>query len=262
MFMTPWVLRLLIANIAVYFVTQSSPQLANALALVPALAYQRPWTPITYMFVHAGFEHLLFNMIGLFFFGPRVEMRLGGKNFLGLYVASGLAGAALSLIWTPFALIVGASGAIYGILIAFARYWPRERIYLYAVLPVEAWLLVAVYAGLSIFGGFGGFQRGVAHFAHLGGLVGGWLYLMWLERRSSAKQWREKVAVGPRRSLGRLVASDADDLKRWESIPLDQLHELNRREVDRLLAKARTAGVSSLSSDERACLDRFTFQRQ
>ena len=91
--MTPWVIRLLTANVVVYFLTASMPRVAELLAFVPAVAYQRPWTVVTYMFVHGSFTHLLFNMIGLFFFGPRIEDRLGERSFLFLYFLAGLGGA-------------------------------------------------------------------------------------------------------------------------------------------------------------------------
>jgi membrane associated rhomboid family serine protease len=104
--MTPWVMRLVVANVVMFFLTAAVPGLARELALVPALVLARPWTPFTYMFVHAGAFHLMFNMMGLFFFGPQLEARLGGARFLRLYLVSGLAGALFSLA-TPHVAIVG-----------------------------------------------------------------------------------------------------------------------------------------------------------
>ena len=86
--MTPWVRRLLIANIAIFFLsTTIMPYLFRDFVLIPTLLWQRPWTGISYMFLHGGLTHLLFNMLGLFFFGPRLEQRLGGPDFLKLYFA-------------------------------------------------------------------------------------------------------------------------------------------------------------------------------
>ena len=156
--MTYWVRRLVYANVGVFLLTLTgvlSRQDLNALVLVPALLPVRPWTVITYQFLHAGFWHLLMNMIGLFFFGPRLENRLGSRHFILLYLASGIGGAVLSIL-TPGAMIVGASGAVFGVLLGFARYWPRERIYVYALIPVEARVLVVFLAGLSLVSGFGG----------------------------------------------------------------------------------------------------------
>src|SRR5438552_731433 len=107
--MTPWVLRVIVANIAVYLLTVALPGASEQLAFVPVLILSRPWTLVTYMFVHAGVSHLLFNMLALFFFGPRLEFELGGERFLWLYFTSGIAGGLLSFVFSPLVAIVGAS---------------------------------------------------------------------------------------------------------------------------------------------------------
>ena len=254
MMMTPWVTRLLLANAAMYLVTLGVGGL-NALSflvLVPAYIPLRPWTVITYMFLHAGLGHIFFNMLALFFFGPRLEERLGGSRFLRLYLISGLGGALLSLI-TPFSAIVGASGAVFGVLYGFAHYWPRERIYIWGVLPVEARVLVTVVAVVSLYFGFRG-GGGVAHFAHLGGFLGGYLYLKLSERLSPAARFKAKAQVpGARRGAG-----GRSDLDRWKRIQRDGLHPLNREELNRILDKISAKGVDSLTAAERAFLERFS----
>ncbi|MGB5526944.1 MAG: rhomboid family intramembrane serine protease, partial [Gemmatimonadota bacterium] len=133
--MTPWVTRLLFANVALFFLSGALPSLFSLFALVPAWVVNRPWTLFTYMFLHGGFWHLAFNMLVLYFFGPRLESRLGGRVFLQLYFFSGLVAGLISVI-VPFVIpsfstmtaVVGASGALYGVLFAFAQYWPDERI--------------------------------------------------------------------------------------------------------------------------------------
>src|SRR5205807_7429701 len=129
---TPWVLRLIIANVAVFFLQQQSPDQLQALVLVPAQIPSHPWTVVTYMFLHAGMGHLFFNMLGLFFFGPRLELVIGGVRFLTLYFLSGIMGAALSL-FTPTAGIIGASGAVFGVFYGYAHFWPRDKIYVWGV---------------------------------------------------------------------------------------------------------------------------------
>ena len=146
--MTPWVLRLLIANIVMFLVAAPGTPLFQLLMFVPAWVLQRPWTPLTYMFLHANMAHILFNMLGLYFFGPRVEVRIGSRDFILLYLAAGLAGALLSFFFESVP-IVGASGAIFGVLLAFAHFWPDERIYLWFILPVPARLMV-IGTGMSI----------------------------------------------------------------------------------------------------------------
>ena len=249
--MTPWVKRLLVTNIAVFLATGFvvPGNLVNQLVLVPALLPIRPWTVITYQFLHAGFLHLLFNMVALYFFGPRLEARIGGKHFLLLYLLSGAGGAVLSLL-TPQAFIVGASGAVFGVLLGFARYWPRERIYIYALIPIEARVLVIFMAILSLWSGISG-GGNIAHFAHLGGFIGGWIYLKLMEHNSPARKFKMKVeATGLGRPSGR-------DLQRWEGLDREGLHPINKEEFDRVLAKAREHGAPSLTSQERAFMERF-----
>ena len=250
--MTPWARRLLIANVAVFFGTTLllPPILVDQLVLIPGLLAVRPWTVITYQFLHAGVMHLLFNMLGLYFFGPRLEARIGSRHFLFLYLASGAGGALLS-IFTPMARIVGASGAVFGVLLGFARYWPRERIYIYALIPVEARFLVVFLAALSLWSGFTG-GDGIAHFAHLGGFVGGWIYLKALERNSPARKFKQRVEASmvPGRPSAR-------DLERWTEVDSGTLHPVNRAEYERVLQKAREFGVPSLTVQERTFMERF-----
>jgi membrane associated rhomboid family serine protease len=246
--MSPWVTRLIVANVIAFLIQEvSGPQLEQLLAFRPELILMRPWTTITYMFLHGGIWHLFFNMLGLYFFGPALESRLGSRHFIALYFVSGLTGAAMTFL-NP-AWIIGASGGVFGVFLGFAYYWPRQRIMIWGIVPVEAWLLVAIMTAVSIFQ-IGG---GIAHFAHLGGYVGAFLYLKVMEARSPAKRFKRKAAGESKR----VFATDGSDLKRWGAIPLDDLHPINRHEVDRLLTKARTSGVASLTPDERATLERF-----
>lgn len=246
--MTPWVLRLVVANVVMFLVTGAAPGLFSALALVPAQVPLRPWTPFTYMFLHAGTFHLLFNMMGLFFFGPRLEARIGGTRFLRLYLVSGLSGALFSIA-TPHVPIVGASGAIFGVFVGFARYWPRAQVLIWGIVPVEARIMVILMTVLALMGGFGVGQSGVAHFAHLGGFVGGWLYLRGAEARSAATAFRQVARAAPR--------PDGAVVERWRRIDRSTLHPVNAEEVERVLAKMETLGASSLTPDERAFLERF-----
>lgn len=247
--MTPWVTRLIVANVLGFLLQQAFPAAMNLLVFHPGLILVRPWTAITYMFLHGDIWHLFFNMLGLYFFGPALESRLGSRHFLQLYFVSGLSGAALTFFSPSF--IIGASGATFGVFLGFAYYWPRQKIFIWGVLPVEARVLVAIMTVVSLFG-IGG---GIAHFAHLGGFVGAFLYLKLMEHRSPAKQFKRKAAGESKRSL--VFSSESADIKRWDAISLDGLHPINRHEVDRLLGKVRSDGVGSLTPEERATLDRF-----
>ncbi|MFV2006590.1 MAG: rhomboid family intramembrane serine protease [Longimicrobiales bacterium] len=265
MMMTPWVKRILIATIVVYFVAPPGSTLYHLLTFNPAAVFGvdqfyipsipfRPWTLVSYIFLHASFAHILFNMIGLFFFGPRLESKLGGKSFLYLYFLSGIGGALLSMPFMFNARIVGASGAVYGVVLGFAYFWPRERIYIWGVLPVQAWLLATFLVLSSLYSGITGSNSGVANFAHLGGLAAGFAYLKWSEWHTGKdrREFQRKLRHTPS-----MDASDNEIRRRWATIRLDGLHELNRGEVEELLAKVEASGVRSLSPDQRMFLDRM-----
>ena len=253
--MTPWVRKLLIANIVMFFLAPLSPV---DLSFYPPAILVRPWTLVSYMFLHAGFMHLLFNMIGLYFFGPRVEDRLGAKGFLWLYFLSGLGAALFHFLFAPESSVVGASGAVYGVLLAFAMYWPRVRIYLWAILPIEAWLLAtllvfgSLYAGVNPSG-----DSSTAHFAHLGGLAFGFVFIKWWEWRKGAAKRAFDKKLHPEASPTGLMG-DRLAAARWKGIVLDSLHELNRGEVVRLLAKVESEGAGNLRPSERQFLDRMS----
>lgn len=255
--MTPWVLRLLVANVIVFFLQMTVPGITGAFAFMPAYAIVRPWTFVTYMFLHGGFTHILFNMIALYFFGPRVEERMGSRRFITLYAISGVSGAILSsmfsvvpglpMLLSPYSAIIGASGAVFGVMLAFASFWPRAQIYIWGILPVEAWLLVIATAALALFFGFSGGGGGVAHFAHLGGFAGAFLYLKWLDRRAGARRFRKAAAP---KVQDRTLAN-------WKKVDTSKVHEVNRDELNRILDKISTHGLGSLTPQERGFLSSF-----
>lgn len=258
--MTRWVSRIITANVLVFLLTETHPELRSLLAFNRYTLLVQPWTPLTYMFVHAGFGHIFFNMLVLYFFGQRVEDRLGGRRFLTLYLLSGLGGAALSFVMDT-ASIVGASGATFGVSLAFAYFWPREKVLIWGVLPVEARVLVVattaytLYAGLRPGSGIGG---GVAHFAHLGGYATAYLYLAWIERHSPAREFRKRVDTALYGGTARVIGGPPEP--RWDAISREGLHPLNLEELDRLQAKAAEHGVASLTPDERAFVHRLSLR--
>lgn len=254
--MSSWTVRLLVANVLVFLLTSSSPETQALLRLVPAELPAAPWTLLTYMFVHAGFGHIFFNMFALFIFGPRLEARIGGGHFLALYLLSGIMGGLLSFT-APLTPIVGASGAIFGVQLGFASFWPKDRIYIWGVLPIEARWLVIIMTGIELFSGVTGSRDGVAHFAHLGGFLGGFLYLRWLARRAPGGRLRSTATESPEPPRP-AVAPDRGSIERWESIRGETLHEVNRHELERIRQKLATDGVGSLTPGDREFLDRFS----
>jgi rhomboid family protein len=247
---TPWVKRLIIANVLVFFLEQTAGRtLLQLLEFTPRFVLYQPWTILTYMFLHDpnGISHIGFNMLGLYFFGPRVEERLGSKRFIALYLISGVFGAAFSLIFAPYASVIGASAAVFGVMLAFARYWPDVQILFFFFLPMQARFAIAIMAAMALWSGFNGSRGGVADFAHLGGFVGGWLYLKYIERRQGVKKFRTKTVA----SVGK------DILSNYRKINTTSIHEVNRDEVNRILDKISAKGLGSLSPEERLFLSNF-----
>lgn len=184
--LTPAVKVLLIAN-AVVFVFQAlfDPYVYRWFTLSAPLVLPwnfQLWRVFSYMFLHGDFWHLFWNMFGLFMFGCAIEQEWGSRSFYRYYFLCGLGGALFAFIpYGPIygATILGASGAIYGILLAFAVMYPRQPILVFFVLPVEARWLVLFYGIIAFTSAFSGAQ-GVAHAVHLGGLVTGYVLLRWV----------------------------------------------------------------------------------
>jgi len=141
------------------------------------------WQVVTYMFVHSSWSHIFFNMLALFLFGMQLEQRMGSTEFLLYYFICGI-GAGIFTVLVNSATgqgmvpVVGASGAIYGLLLAFAAFFPDARIFIFGILPMRAPVAVAAYAGIEIVSQFTNIQSGVAHLTHLAGLAFGYLYLV------------------------------------------------------------------------------------
>jgi len=169
---------LIIACIAVFLLGMTSRRTLLYLGLFPQLVTEAGyvWQLLTYMFVHANFTHILFNMLGLYLFGIPLEREMGSSEFLLYYLSAGLGVGIISLLLGVN--VVGASGAIYALLLGFATYFPHARIFLFGLLPLQAPVAVLAFAAMSIFFQLTGLQGGVAHFAHLAGIVLGYLYFL------------------------------------------------------------------------------------
>lgn len=259
--LTPWVKNLLIANVAIFLVDEAllGGLLRAYMAFEPRRALVAPWGLITYMFAHGNFWHLFWNMIGLFFFGPPLEQRLGSNEFLKYYFVCGLGGAALSFLFAFSSPIIGASAAVYGVMLAFAINWPDAPIYIWGILPVKAKYLVMVLALFSIMSMVNPSGGGnIAHAAHLGGFAAGFVYLrlagpggglgglrkMMNKRRLKvvSRDDSTRTAAAPRPSSGPRGRGNAEEEKLLD-------------ELDRVLEKISTQGMSSLSPQERKLLD-------
>jgi membrane associated rhomboid family serine protease len=194
--MPPVTRNLLVANVALFFLDQLllNGLLSQWFALWPLGGGFMPWQMASYAFLHGSMMHLFFNMLGLWMFGAELERVWGQKRFLQFYAASVLAAAAMQLIvnmllGSPYPT-VGASGGLFGLLLAFGMMFPNRTIMpLFPPIPMKAKTFVAVYGGLELVLGVTGTQSGVAHFAHLGGMLGGYLMI---------RYWRGQAPFGRR----------------------------------------------------------------
>jgi membrane associated rhomboid family serine protease len=189
---SPAVKILISANVAVFFLNVLVPAMTLRLGLLPAAVFEQLalWQPVTYMFLHStgGFGHILFNMLALWMIGTELERTWGTRFFVKYYFITGIGAAVTSLLLSLFSdtvyysVTVGASGAIYGLLLAFAMYFPHRMLILF-IFPVPARIAVTILGAIAFLSSMGGPGGGVAHSAHLGGLVAGYLYLKGLRAR-------------------------------------------------------------------------------
>lgn len=198
--MPPVTTALIVANVAVFLLQSLVPGLFVPFALWPLAASNlnagvafAPWQLVTYAFLHGNLMHLAFNMFALYMFGSAVERVFGGRRYLTFYGVCVLSAAIAQLIVAAVTGMiyptVGASGGIFGILLAYGMYFPNNRVMLlFPPIPMPARVFVVVYALIELFLGVTGTQEGVAHFAHLGGMVGGFLMLRYW--RGTIGRWR------------------------------------------------------------------------
>lgn len=258
---TPWVGRLIIANAVVLLLLMTlftSRDLFSALQFSPGTALTRPWAFVSYMFVHAGLLHLLANMLMLYVFGTAVESRIGSRNFILYYLYCGVGAAVFSLLLAgimPVGAFVGASGAVLGVAVAFAYFWPEAELIVFPIpFPIKARSLVI---GLVIFDVVAWRlwpNDGIAHLAHVGGAMFGYLFFR-------VQTLSRKNPTQPARALERVVmaqsgASEPD--RRTPATPPRPRRRIDAdpvaAEVDRVLDKISEKGLSSLTDAERRFL--------
>jgi membrane associated rhomboid family serine protease len=181
---------LILANVAVFLLQQiAGDSLLELFALWPVgdQSFQ-PWQLVTYAFLHGSVLHIFFNMFALYMFGTPLEEFWGNRRFLFYYLFCVISAAATELVVEQMSgvgePVVGASGGVFGLLLAFAWYYPRQRLVLLPVpIPIPAWLFVTLYGAAELVFGVTGAQAGVAHFAHLGGMLGGAVSILYWRMR-------------------------------------------------------------------------------
>ncbi len=234
--------------------------------------YFHVWQPLTYMFMHAGFSHLFFNMFALWMFGSSLEQYWGSKRYLIYYLATGIgAGVFQELVWwlmgTHHVLTVGASGAVYGILLAFAWLFPNNQMFIFPFpFPIKAKWFVLIFFGIELFEGFSR-SDGVAHFAHLGGMLFGVLLILYWKNKgvdtgeglwdgARLKEWWRRVTETKARredkSYGNYHYQDPIREDKQE----DEEAKRKEAEINRILDKIKLSGYDSLTPEEKQTLFR------
>jgi membrane associated rhomboid family serine protease len=255
--LTDWVKILIIVNVAVFIVQMIGVRGFDTLfGLIPSEVFGRLkiWQFVTYMFLHGGFWHIFFNMFMLWMFGSELERDWGPDTFIRFYVFTGIGAGLVSWITAPGSQtpIIGASGAIFGILLAYALAYPNRQVLIYFLFPVKVKYLVIGLCALNFFAAMGSAETGIAHFAHLGGLLFGYIYLRWFMRSGRA---------GTASFAGWAPSGWSASWRRWQAKRHMKVVDLNARrdaesrlEVDRILEKITRVGVEGLTPEERKLL--------
>ena len=220
---TPAIKALIIANVTVFVVTYFLPVLLVPLWLTPQdVVHGQVWRLVTYMFLHGGVTHILFNMLFLWMFGVELERMWGTRNFLKYYFVTGVAAALTTIVvsFVPlfglgslyFTRTVGASGAVVAVLLAYGLYFPNREILFYGIFPIRAKYLLLILGALSLFS-----AGSVAHSTHIGGAVAGYLYLkggrIHLLSEIKYRYWKWKINR-VRRKFDVYSGGRADDVNR------------------------------------------------
>ncbi len=255
----PAIKMLMIANIVGFAASWLvGPELHRMFGLVPeAVVFRRfVWQPFTYLFLHGNFWHLLFNLFALWMFGMPVEAQWGEKEFLKYYFLCGIGAAIAHLALAPHSgvPVIGASGAVYGLLVAFAMLYPDAVVYLYFFIPIKAAHMAILFGLIEFFSGATGATPGVARFAHLGGMLTGYLYIRWwwVAKLKMAALWKESTRAGDESEL----PTPRPAPRRAAKPKPDPNAEMV--EVDRILDKILADGLESLTDEERQVMHRYS----
>lgn len=265
--LTPWVARLMVVHAGVLVLVMTvftAPVFLEAIRFDPQAPLARPWTLLTSMFLHAGALHLAINLLFLYIFGPAVEAKLGGRRFLQLYFACGLGAGIFGALLANFVSLpplLGASGAVLGIGLAFALLWPEAEITVFPVpVPLSAATLLGILVVLDVLGALRFADDGFAHLAHLGGLVTAyaWFRMQGLQRRAvapAARPARRPVMATQLLARQEEHATVTPPPPPARPEPAISARERDRAELDRLLDKISAGGLGSLTTEERQQLE-------
>lgn len=277
----PVIKNLMIINVIVFFIqilgseilvsgnTSLSQVLLKYFALIPIGVFSDttfyPWQLISYQFMHGGFGHIFFNMLMLWMFGMEIENMWGSKKFLIFYLTAGVVAGLCHLFISPLlgappAPTIGASGAVYGVLIAFALFFPDRYIFLWFLIPVKAKYLVGfliVFEFLAI----NSAHSNIAHLAHLGGALAGFLFI-WFDKSSHIElkamirrnKFKSQASSGSKFN----IFNRGDDIQEAKFYDIkdgkEEKLEVTQEEIDRILDKISQSGYQNLSAREKKIL--------
>ena len=261
--MPPAIRALIVVNTVVFLLSMivGERSFFDLFGLVPLHVVRDRWVwqPVTYLFIHGGLMHLLFNLFALWMFGMPVESQWGEREFLKFFLICGLGAAAASVALAPHSMVpvIGASGPVYGLLVAFAMLYPDAVVYLYFLIPVKAAHMAILFGLIEFFAGTTGATPGVARFAHLGGMVTGYVYIRWwwIFKVKALGLWRqwfgESLKIESPRKPRRRAATAAAAAESADP-------QAAMEEVDRILDKILVSGLDSLTEEERAVMRRYS----
>lgn len=233
------ILILILVNIFCFIVVQRVIPWWELALSTYGLKQFKIWQLVTYMFLHANVMHILFNMYGLYLFGKYVLSSLGTRRFLTLYFLSGITGAGLWLLfnWGSRSPVLGASGAVFGVMMAAAMLYPNMRIMLlFPPIPMTLKTFVAIYAVIEIFSEISNMQGGVAHLAHLGGFLAAFVYIRFISGESLSDIFKNPLRRFP--LLGDFFGKSRQSGQRRNVIPLDPRRrnsQTNRKTYDEIM---------------------------
>ncbi|HKJ66315.1 MAG TPA: rhomboid family intramembrane serine protease [bacterium] len=215
------------------------------LGLVPLRVWQEGmiWQVFTYMFLHGGFWHVAINMFVLWMFGTEIEYRWGRNEFVKYYLITGVGSGIVTMIFSLHSQIpvVGASGAIYGILLAYGLMFPERYVYIYFLFPIKVKYFVAIIGAIAFFSSFGQTGSGISHMTHLSGMIIGWLYIK--------QDWRlDFLKMNFRKSKRQKTLEKIEEVEQ-------EIRDF-REEIDRILDKINQVGYDNLTEDEKELLYR------
>jgi membrane associated rhomboid family serine protease len=265
--LTPWVSRLLVLNAVVYIVLQTvltAPAFLESLEFDPESFGRHPWSALTYLFVHPGIVHLGLTSLLLWAFGPPVERKLGSRAFILYYLYCGLGTALLAFGlsgFLPMPPVVGASGALFGIVLAFVLRWPETEIMLFPVpRPLSVRTLLTVMVGIDIIAAFWT-KDGLAHSAHVGGVIAG--YAFFRIQDLTARRAAVRPATVVRRPVVTPMRMQETAAELRPAIPHAETRiDYSDAEVDRVLDKIAQFGIQSLTSQERRFLSEVSEKKR